>query len=521
MICPNCRNEIPDNTVYCPMCGSATGGVPTPPTPYGDATSQPVNAAPQNAPVPNQVQNQAGYTAPPQPAVQNTPYQQGYANPQTPQQGYGYAPNNYTYVNGQPYSVPQQSPAKKKMSPIAIIGIVAGGFVGLIILLSILVAIFSMTDTGGGYSGGGYSDSGVELDTFDFVLSGTYDEEGREIVHNLYGEEIGYVEDDRVYIPIEEGYKIVCDKDGNVIGRTNDTLPGDDSEGDSPDVSENGGDNGAGDYNPPPEGQPSNQPEKGTSAANGNSSNKNNNNTNSNKNNNSKPSQGKTNGSNSGTASTNNVSYDVIQFVDSMFKTVKLHETYFVEGCKTGNYDEMPIQMFDMEKAVLRFEDGYGAFSSYMTEAEYNKAKKSFSHGFCSVYSKSAVEKDVKAIWGNNLSVEDLLNSNEFVSSKGYIVKESADGFGDGAEHYWNTISQEIKGDYIVVKVQMLGYSWYDGSLWDAVKYTDVLADIGAEDSPSTFHEAIERGSVDETKLSCITIYLENTSDGLKLDHME
>ncbi len=507
MICPNCKNEIPDNIFYCPMCGSLTGGVPQPPVPYSDTASQQATKAPQETNSINQVQAQSGYMPQAQPVQQYASYQQGYGtNSQANFQSNGYTPDNYTYINGQPYSVPRQTHTKKKMSPLAIIGIVAGGFVGLVILLVIVVTLFSAGDSGGGYSGGGYYPPDTE-ETIDFVLSGTYDDEGREIVHNLNGDEIGYADDGNVYIPIEEGYIVVCDEDGRIIGRTYDTLPGYEPEGEPA----NGDDNGAGDYNPPPTEQTKQQPEKGTSAANGFK--------NDNKNN--KPSEGKNNNSSGGAPVTNNVSADVVQFVDSMFGAVEYHETHFVEACTTNGYKNLSFQMFGSAVASFRLDGGYSECSAYMTEDEYNKAKKSFSDSVCSVYNKSAIEKSIKAIWGNKLSINDFLKSYEFVSSKGYIVKNSIEGYGDGAEHYWNVVSQEIKGDHIVVKVQMIGYSWYDGGLWDAVNYTDVIADIGAEDSPSSFHEAIERGSVDETKLSCITVYLKNTSDGLKLDYME
>lgn len=33
MICSKCKNEIPDNSIYCPMCGVSTGSVPVPPSP--------------------------------------------------------------------------------------------------------------------------------------------------------------------------------------------------------------------------------------------------------------------------------------------------------------------------------------------------------------------------------------------------------------------------------------------------------------------------------------------------------
>lgn len=33
MICSKCKNEIPDNIIYCPMCGVSTGSVPVPPSP--------------------------------------------------------------------------------------------------------------------------------------------------------------------------------------------------------------------------------------------------------------------------------------------------------------------------------------------------------------------------------------------------------------------------------------------------------------------------------------------------------
>jgi hypothetical protein len=170
--------------------------------------------------------------------------------------------------------------------------------------------------------------------------------------------------------------------------------------------------------------------------------------------------------------------------------------------------------------ATRRLSEGYSVFEEYMTEEEYNKAKDSFADDLCSVYKKSEIEKDIKQIWGNGLTLDDFLNSSEFVSSKGYVIKNGIDGFGDGAEHYVNAFSQEIKGDHIVVKVNMVGYGWYDGALWDAVSHNDIT-NIGAEDSPSSYTEAIERGSVNEAELSYITLYLKNTDDGLKLDYME
>lgn len=169
MVCPNCNKNISDNVIYCPLCGGVTGSIPKPPEPCR-ATDV----------------HQADY---------NTPS------------------NNYTYLNGQSYSVEQQKISNGKRSIGKILGIILGSAVGILVLVVVIIALYS--------SGGS---STYKPNTIDFVLSGTYDDQGREIVNNLNGDRIGFVFKDGVYIPIEKGYIIVCEKNGEVIGRTDETL---------------------------------------------------------------------------------------------------------------------------------------------------------------------------------------------------------------------------------------------------------------------------------------------------------
>ncbi len=169
MVCPNCNKNIPDNTVYCPLCGGITGGIPKPPKPCQDTAAQ-----------------QADYDIP---------------------------NNNYTYMNGQPYSFDQQKISMGKRSTGKTLGVILGGAFGVLILVVIIIALFS--------SGGS---STYKPNTIDFVLTGTYDDQGREIVNNLNGDRIGFVFKGGVYIPIEKGYILVCEKNGDVIGRTDETL---------------------------------------------------------------------------------------------------------------------------------------------------------------------------------------------------------------------------------------------------------------------------------------------------------
>ncbi len=503
MNCNFCNNNIPDGASFCPFCGASTVV----------ANQQPQEAEVKNVPVDNAQAQQPYYNN--QQYAQQQYVQQGYgaypqanqqqqvygAYPQATQQNYNNAPGGYPQSSS-PKALPYKN-ANKKMGPGAIIGIVAGGIVGFSILVAIVVALFSIPPEPPRPS---ESESKV-IEFFDFEISDETDEQGRQLVLDYYtGEVIGYVEDGQVHIPHGDD-EIICDTDGNVIYHPDrDSEPDNNNHGEEEATGDNGGD-----YNPPPEGD--------------NGGNKNNNqptiNGNSGKKDDEKPTNKNDKDSPVSGGSSNNVSYDVVEFVDNMFGVVKLHETRLVEGCKSNNYKQIELETFERAVETRRFDEGYDVLSAYMTEDEYNKAKNSFSDGFCTVYKKSGIEKDIKYIWGNELTVEDFLNDDEFVSSKGYVVKNAADGYGDGAEHYWNAFSQEVKGDHIVVKVNMLGYSWYDGSLWDAVKYSDELANIGAENSPSSYTEAIERGSVDESKLSYITIYLKNTDDGLKLDYME
>ncbi len=169
MVCPNCNKNIPDNIIFCPLCGGITGGIPKPPNPFQGTAVQQADCDTSN--------------------------------------------NNYTYVNGQPYSASQQNYTKKKMGVGKKLGIVLGGAFGILVLVVVIIALYS--------SGG---PSTYKPNTFDFVLSGTYDEYGREIVNNLNGDRIGFVFKDGVYIPVEKGYIIVCEKNGEVIGRTDETL---------------------------------------------------------------------------------------------------------------------------------------------------------------------------------------------------------------------------------------------------------------------------------------------------------
>ncbi len=172
MICSKCKKEIPDNVIYCPMCGAGTGRVPLPPAPIPGAVTQ---------------QNEDGQ-------------------------------QDYAYINGQIYDVLKQDYAKKKAEALKIAGIILACCFVIIVVGIVLIVSED--------SGSGSIDNVLEEQTvIDFVLSGTYDEEGREIVYNMSEEEIGYVFEGKVYIPIEEGYVMVCDMDGRVIGRTDDTTP--------------------------------------------------------------------------------------------------------------------------------------------------------------------------------------------------------------------------------------------------------------------------------------------------------
>ena len=516
--CTSCNNNIPDNAAFCPFCGANTA---QPKQQSCDVNNTAVdNIQPQQS-YNNQQYNQqyaqpygqqSGYNA-----YTQTAQQQSYAMPPQanyPQQGQGTYPRsaqqNYSNVPGsQPQSgapkVPPYQNSKKKMGPGAIIGIVAGGIVGFIILLVILVSLFSIPpEPPRPYN----PETGV-TEVFDFQISDETDEQGRQLVLDYYtGEVIGYVEDGQVHIPHGDD-EIICDTDGNVIYH-----PDRESEPNNNNPSEEGTtDGGAGDYNPPPAGEgDETKPEKTTGKTNQNNNGK-------------KPENkpGNNNGKDSPVSggSSSNVSYDVVEFVDNMFGAVKLHETSFINYCETQSYNEVDLVIFGVTGETKLVEDGYNAFSAYMTEDEYNKVKDLFPYDACSIYKKSEIEKKIKQIWGNKLAVEDFLSNDEFVSSKGYVIVEELPGSGDGAEHYWNVFSQEIQGDHIVVKVNMLGYGWYDGSLWDAVNYTDSIANIGAENSPSSYTEAVERGSVDEGQLSYITLYLKNTDDGLKLDYIK
>ena len=516
--CTSCNNNIPDNAAFCPFCGANTA---QPKQQSCDVNNTAVdNIQPQQS-YNNQQYNQqyaqpygqqSGYNA-----YTQTAQQQSYAMPPQanyPQQGQGTYPRsaqqNYSNVPGsQPQSgapkVPPYQNSKKKMGPGAIIGIVAGGIVGFIILLVILVSLFSIPpEPPRPYN----PETGV-TEVFDFEISDETDEQGRQLVLDYYtGEVIGYVEDGQVHIPHGDD-EIICDTDGNVIYH-----PDRESEPNNNNPSEEGTtDGGAGDYNPPPAGEgDETKPEKTTGKTNQNNNGK-------------KPENkpGNNNGKDSPVSggSSSNVSYDVVEFVDNMFGAVKLHETSFINYCETQSYNEVDLVIFGVTGETKLVEDGYNAFSAYITEYEYNKVKDLFPYDACSIYKKSEIEKKIKQIWGNKLAVEDFLSNDEFVSSKGYVIVEELPGSGDGAEHYFNAFSQEIQGDHIVVKVNMLGYSWYDGSLWDAVNYTDSIANIGAENSPSSYTEAVERGSVDESQLSYITLYLKNTDDGLKLDYIK
>ena len=169
MVCPNCNKNIPGNVIYCPLCGGITGGIPKPPEPCQATDAQ----------------------------------QTDYATPNI----------NYTYVNGQMYSDAQPKISNRKRSIGKTLCIILGGAVGILVLV---VAIISL------YSSG--ISSTYKPNTIDFVLSGTYDDQGREIVNNLNGDRIGFVFKEGVYIPVEKGYIIVCEKNGEVIGRTDETL---------------------------------------------------------------------------------------------------------------------------------------------------------------------------------------------------------------------------------------------------------------------------------------------------------
>lgn len=125
MICPNCGNQIADNSTFCPVCG---GNV-----------SASYNAQPQ----PQQPQ----YTAPQQPQ---------YTQPQQPQYGQQYAGQQYgqPQYNGQPYGQPYAqpvppmppAPAKKPNKAITIIAIVVAALVVLGVIGTVAENAFMSTD---------------------------------------------------------------------------------------------------------------------------------------------------------------------------------------------------------------------------------------------------------------------------------------------------------------------------------------------------------------------------------------
>lgn len=199
MICSKCKNEIPDNIIYCPMCGVSTGSVPVPPSPVSSGDDSRYAAGQQFSNTSDQAS-----------------YQQGYGvNTQVPQ-------HSYTQINGQIYTDIHQQYKKTRSDALKLAGIILACSFIIIVIGAFFIAT---EESGEGSSGNVLEDKFEKKTIIDFELSGEYDEEGRELVYNMSGKKIGYVFEGLVYIPVEEGYVMVCDMDGYVVGRTYDTTP--------------------------------------------------------------------------------------------------------------------------------------------------------------------------------------------------------------------------------------------------------------------------------------------------------
>jgi hypothetical protein len=94
MICQQCRNEIAENAVICPVCGTLRA--PIPPQPGRDQAQGDFKPPFENYGY-YQPNNRGGYQGGYAPPPPRSPNQQGYQGYVPPQQNYGYTP---------PYSAP-------------------------------------------------------------------------------------------------------------------------------------------------------------------------------------------------------------------------------------------------------------------------------------------------------------------------------------------------------------------------------------------------------------------------------
>ena len=141
MICPNCKNEIQDNTPFCPQCGTAI-----------------------NNPVQGQTQPSQPYPPVP-PAYPPYPGAEPGGNPAPPGYSGDYIPTPVNDMNSsmtQGASQPQfvsQPPVKKKRTGL-IVGLSVGGGVILLAIIALVLWFFvlggSGTTTDGGDSSGGF-----------------------------------------------------------------------------------------------------------------------------------------------------------------------------------------------------------------------------------------------------------------------------------------------------------------------------------------------------------------------------
>lgn len=445
MICRNCNNNIPDNSVFCSFCGVAI----------------------QNT-EPN-VHNQAGAPL-------------------------GNQGNTYIQPM-KTYTATQNTSAKKKMKPIAIIGIVLGAIVGVIILLSILVALFSSGSSGSySYNDSNYEDynnyDNISDDKIYFERTGEFDDYGREIVRNYDGEDIGYVYDGNVHIYYNETEEIICDEDGYIISVPEGYKP---PEYTDVDVEEGG--------NSESKEQPSDTDEYYQDATT------------------SDIPATDDNTKNAGTNKENNNSQvaqaDVQSFVDYLIKEFPDCGISFL---RVSNANELSKETFGwfLYSDVWVVGGGYNSeYATYISRDEYDNKIGSNDVSY-NAYKITEVERKLKSVWGDKYTVEDCKGADGIITSNGYLLKPN-DGLGGANSNYAKVKSFEVSGNRVIVELSIASYCEMDGSVIDGVTHSE-KGNIGYN-YPAKYDDIVS--ALGNDSFATTKMYLNITSDGLRLDYME